>query len=159
MPIAQDALNHLLRTTSELRQRASPGGYGGAKNIPFVKVRGSGENSSGGFADARYVVSGAMGSDSRRVLAVPLMSGGSGGDFTLLLYAADENGSLRYAGRVDWGGGHIGVTISFASIVVTEPIYAAKDANCCPSAYLIELYQIRKGKLVRVGSANVPTPG
>lgn len=158
MPIAQAALNELLRTTMQLRRVVGVGRYGDAKDVPFVKVRGSGESSLGGFADARYVVSGTMGPDAREVLAVPLMSGGSGGDFTVLIYAADGSGPLRYAGKVDWGAGHIGVTISYASIVVTEPIYAANDPNCCPSAYLVELYQIRKGRLVRVGSANVPKP-
>jgi len=158
MSIAQAALNHLLRSTAELRLLANPGGYPTAKDTPFVKVRGTGESSSAGFADARYAVTGEMGPESRKILAVPLMSGGSGGDFTVIFYASDDAGKYHYAGRVDWGGGHIGVTIAFATIVVTEPIYAANDANCCPSAYLVELYQIRNGRLTRVGSANVPKP-
>ena len=159
MPIAQAAVNHLLQATTQIRTLPKPGGYAAAKDIPFVRVRGAAEGSSAGFADARYAVSGTMGPESNKIVALPLMSGGSGADFTVLLFAADAAGVLRYAGNIDWGGGHIGVAITYATIVVTEPIYGANDANCCPSAYLVELYQVRNGKLKRVGSANVPRPG
>ncbi|MGC8484039.1 MAG: hypothetical protein ACP5O6_00170 [Candidatus Baltobacteraceae bacterium] len=159
MPIAQAAVNHLLRATTQIRALPNPGGYGAAMDIPFVRVRGAAEGSSARFADARYAVSGTMGPESQKIVAIPLMSGGSGADFTVLLFAADGTGALRYAGKIDWGGGHIGVAVTYATIVVTEPIYGANDPNCCPSAYLVELYQVRNGKLTRVGSANVPRPG
>ncbi len=159
MPIAQAAVNHLLQATAQIRMLPNPGGYTAAKDIPFVRVRGAAEGSSAGFADARYAVSGTMGPESNKIVALPLMSGGSGADFTVLLFAADAAGVLRYVGKIDWGGGHIGVAITYATIVVTEPIYGANDANCCPSAYLVELYQVHDGKLRRVGSANVPKPG
>ncbi|MBV9104073.1 MAG: hypothetical protein JO060_10820 [Candidatus Eremiobacteraeota bacterium] len=117
---------------------------------PWVRVAHAREGTNGGYLAAAYAERGTL-SDGTHVLAVPLDSGGSGGVFTQILFAAPPHAGARYVGYVS-SGGHVGVRIAGGSIVVQFPDYAVNDPQCCPSHYRHQRYTIRHDRLVLVNT-------
>ena len=74
-------------------------------------------------------------------LAIPLLSGGSGGVFDTVVFVA-KDGGLRFAGLLTDHDGHTDVQVDRARgvLVYTTPKYATGDADCCPTNERIRQY-------------------
>jgi hypothetical protein len=82
-----------------------------------------------------------------RVMMVPIVSGGSGGVFTALLFT-QIGGTTRFVGTLPSPAGHLGVSLEAGRILIRTPVYGAGDANCCPSAQHYERATLRGTRLV-----------
>jgi hypothetical protein len=123
---------------------------------PYVDVVGAPEGQAvGGYLAPESAHRGTL-TSGYDVLAVPLESGGSGGIFTQIIFVRRGH-AFAYVGHVD-SAGHLDVRIEGGKIVATLPYYAAKDANCCPSKFIVQTYTIRDGKLQRTSQRTIPTP-
>ncbi len=123
---------------------------------PYVDVVGAPEGQAiGGYLAAQSAQRGTL-TSGYDVLAVPLDSDGSGGIFTQVIFARRGH-AFAYMGHID-SAGHLGVRIEGGKIVATLPYYAAKDANCCPSKFIVQTYTIRDGKLQRTSQRTIPAP-
>jgi hypothetical protein len=150
----------LVKATPQLAigSNAYPSEAYNAKTHPFVEVLGLPEgDSNGGYLDADFAIQGTL-SNGETALAIPLESGGSGGVFTQLVFARIKNGApFVYAGHID-STGHLGIIVSHGQIVARMPDYGPHDANCCPSKFLIQKYDIENGKLHKTLEKTVPAP-
>ena len=75
--------------------------------------------------------------NGQKVVAAPLLSGGSMGAPYALLYT-QVHGAWKYVGYLPSPGGHIGVDVKNGQLVVKTPEYGPSDPNCCPSHILVE---------------------
>jgi hypothetical protein len=148
----------LVKATPQLKinRNVSPSPAFDPATNPYVDVVGAPEGQAvGGYLAPQSVQRGTL-TSGYDVLAVPLDSGGSGGVFTQIIFAR-RGGAFAYVGHID-SAGHLGVRIEAGKIVATLPYYAAKDANCCPSKFIVQTYTIRDGKLQRTSQRTIPTP-
>jgi len=132
----------LVKATPALKIDATVPPIGGwsAKTHPYVRVRNS-EQTAGGAIDPDSASIGRL-ADGTQVMAVPLVSGGSGGVFTQILFAQpDESGKPFYLGAIT-SGGHLGVNVTYHGVVAISPIYGPNDPNCCPSKYERRTYDV-----------------
>ncbi|MGB8797748.1 MAG: hypothetical protein WCC70_09375 [Candidatus Aquilonibacter sp.] len=110
----------------------------------------------GGYVDADSASIGLV-AGATQVMSVPLVSGGSGGIFTQILFARDvQDATPYYLGAIS-SGGHLEVNITYHGVVAIYPDYAAGDPNCCPSKYSSDTYTIVDRKLKLRPSSN-PNP-
>lgn len=100
----------------------------------------------GGFVSPEFVDDGFL-ANGQEVLIVPLLSGGSGGVFTTLLWTRAGAGAWKFAGPLQSGAGHLAVYIVGGKINVVTPIYKGNDPNCCPSNHHREIVTLQGTKL------------
>jgi hypothetical protein len=150
----------LVKATRQLaiQSNAYPSDAYNPKTHPFVEVLGLPEgDSNGGYLDADFSIQGPL-SNGETALAIPLESGGSGGVFTQLVFARMKDGArFVYAGHID-SSGHLGIIVSHGQIIARMPDYGPHDANCCPSKFFIQKYDIENGKLHKTLEKTVPAP-
>ncbi len=117
----------------------APGGVD-HKTHPYIRLLRNGRP-VGGTLDPESASIGRT-SDGIQVMAVPLVSGGSGGVFTQIVFAQNgERAKPFFAGYIT-SGGHLAVNIAYHGIVAISPKYGPKDRNCCPSRYEMRTYTI-----------------
>lgn len=109
----------------------------------YVSVKGDG---STGWLSPDLVTDGFL-ANGQRVMMVPIVSGGSGGVFTALLFT-QIGGTTRFVGTLPSPAGHLGVSLEAGRILIRTPVYGAGDANCCPSAQHYERATLRGTRLV-----------
>ena len=101
----------------------------------------------GGFVSPELVDDGFL-ANGQEVLIVPLLSGGSGGVFTTLLWTRTANGGAwKFVAPLQSGAGHLAVYIVSGKLNVITPIYVGNDPNCCPSNHHHEIDTIQGTKL------------
>jgi hypothetical protein len=113
---------------------------------PYVRSSVGEHEQVGGYVDADSASIGLV-AGAVQVMSVPLVSGGSGGIFTQILFARDVQGATPYYLGAISSGGHLEVNITYHGVVATYPDYAAGDPNCCPSKYSTDTYTIVDRKL------------
>jgi len=145
LPTTASGMLALVKATPQLEVDPTLPNPSGDRSSPWVRVKHSPEGTNGGYIAAEYAQHGTL-SDGLQVLALPLNSGGSGGVFTQLIFAAHSARAPHYVGYLS-SGGHLGVHVVHGALVAEYPDYAENDAQCCPSHYLHQKYAIVDGKL------------
>ena len=143
---ALSEVNGWLASTNKVVRAPAPGGMHPDGPSEFVRVAGT--DVSGWIADT--VGHGFLAND-QEVMIVPLVSGGSGGVFTTLLFTR-LGGRVQFVGIIPSPSGHLDVSLSEGRLLVRTPVYKAGDANCCPSAIHYERDTLRGTKLVKLES-------
>ncbi|MDP9105104.1 MAG: hypothetical protein M3N49_04135 [Candidatus Eremiobacteraeota bacterium] len=140
-------VNGWLASTNKVVRTPAPGGMHPDGQSEYVRVAGT--DVSG------WVVPGAVGhgflANDQEVMIVPLVSGGSGGVFTTLLFTR-SGGRVQFVGIIPSRNGHLDVSLSDGRLLVRTPVYKPSDPNCCPSAIHYERDTLRGTKLVKLGS-------
>jgi hypothetical protein len=113
-----------------------------AQRWPYYKLDGS---DAAGFVNEDTFDYGFL-ANGADVFIVPLISGGSGGVFSTLLFTA-VGAKPRFVGVIPSGAGHLDVHIESGRIIVRTPIYGAGDPNCCPAGHHAITYTLVHGKL------------
>jgi hypothetical protein len=125
------------------------------KTHPYVNIVGT-NGVVGGYVDYEEQSDGIL-TDGAQALVVPLISGGSGGVFTAIIFG-QRGGTARYAGYIA-SGGHLAVALKSGRIVARLPLYKAGEPNCCPSHMLVQSYRIgSSGKLTLISEQTVKAP-
>lgn len=140
-------LDAWLATSPKIVRQAPPRGAATSafgKRARYVRVAGS--DTASGWVDPAEVTDGFL-ADGRRVMAVPIESGGSGGVFTALLFT-QVGGTTRFVGTIPSVGGHLSVSVNGGHLLIQTPVYGANDPNCCPSALHFECATLRGTRLV-----------
>jgi hypothetical protein len=112
---------------------------------PYVSVKGDGD--ALGYLDAAALDYGYQ-IDKTDVLIVPLVSGGSGGVFTTLIFSTISR-QPSYVGKID-SHGHLDVHLSHGVIDAVTPTYGPNDPQARPSGHHTDRYAVHAGKLVKV---------
>jgi hypothetical protein len=126
------------------------------KTRPYVRVAGV-ENFPGGFIDPEFASIGRT-SGGMQIMAVPLESGGSGGVFTQLIFAQNDEFSKPYFAGYITSGGHLAVNVAYHGIVAVSPHYGPNDPNCCPSRYDTRTYTVVNGTLKLLSTRTAAQP-
>jgi hypothetical protein len=158
LPPGGSAIIALIKSTPQLKIDPTVPSMGtlDTKTHPYVNVVGT-NGVGGGYADIEEVVRGTL-SDGAQVLVVPLISGGSGGVFTQIVFGQRGGAAARYGGYIS-SGGHLAVAIKNGRIVARLPLYRAGEANCCPSHMLVQTYRLGPdGKLNLSSEVTVKAP-
>ena len=142
LPASADILNQkqletMIRKQPELSMKL----IGGRQ---FVSVKGG---EAPGSLDAAALDYGYQ-VDRTDVLIVPLISGGSGGVFTTLIFTTYK-GVQHYVGRID-SQGHLDVHLSQGLILAVTPLYGPHDPQSHPSGYRTARYAIHDGRLIHL---------
>jgi hypothetical protein len=116
---------------------------------PYVSVTGDGD--ALGYLDAAALDYGYQ-VDKTDVLIVPLVSGGSGGVFTTLIFSTIGR-QPAYVGKID-SRGHLAVYLSQGVINAVTPTYGPHDPQAFPSGHHTVRYAVHSGKLVKVDEFN-----
>ncbi len=116
---------------------------------PYVSVKGDGD--ALGYLDAAALDYGYQ-VDKTDVLIVPLVSGGSGGVFTTLIFSTIGR-QPAYIGKID-SQGHLDVYLSQGVINAVTPTYGPGDPQARPSGHHTVRYAVHSGKLVKVDDFN-----
>ena len=111
----------------------------------YVSIKGHGD--ALGYIDAMTLDYGYQ-ADRTDVLIVPLISGGSGGVFTTLLFST-KDGRAYLAGAID-SQGHLDVHLSGGVILAVTPTYGPHDPQAKPSGHRTVRYAIHDGKLIKI---------
>jgi len=111
----------------------------------YVSVKGDGDQL--GYLDAAAIDYGFQ-ADKADILIVPLISGGSGGVFTTLIFTT-IHGQPTYVGKID-SNGHLDVHLSAGMLNAVTPTYGPNDPQARPSGHHIVRYAVHAGKLVKV---------
>ncbi len=111
----------------------------------YVSVHGDGDQL--GYLDAAALDYGFQ-VDSTDVLIVPLISGGSGGVFTTLIFTTTHR-TPTYVGKID-SAGHLDVHLSQGVINAVTPTYGPHDPQAFPSGHRTVRYAVSRGALVKV---------
>lgn len=86
------------------------------------------------------------------VAVIPIDGMGTSDIMTILLYAWRDDG----AHRLTTLGVYKCVTrIEKGRLVVTQPVYAAREGNCCAKHRSVTAYTVSGGKLVKVSSTTL----
>jgi hypothetical protein len=136
--LSQARLVALVDRTPQLKRSAIDG-------KPYVAIVPATDGT--GYLDASLVDYGYT-IDGRDVLIVPLVSGGSGGVFTTLLFTT-VNGKPTYAGHID-SEGHLDVHLSLGLINAVTPTYGPNDPQARPSGHKTVRYRLQGATLVKV---------
>jgi hypothetical protein len=112
---------------------------------PYVSVKGDGD--ALGYLDAAALDYGYQ-VDKTDVLIVPLVSGGSGGVFTTLIFSTVGRRPV-YIGKID-SNGHLDVHLSQGVIDAVTPTYGPHDPQARPSGHHTVRYAVHGGKLITV---------
>jgi hypothetical protein len=111
----------------------------------YVSVKGDGDQL--GYLDAAALDYGYQ-VDKTDILIVPLISGGSGGVFTTLIFTTVRR-TPAYIGKID-SEGHLDVHLSQGVINAVTPTYGPNDPQARPSGHHIVRYAVHAGKLVKI---------
>ena len=154
VPIPPDPLNarawdwsRVVATDPALAHPDVPG-FGGINFGPYVEARGAaGLVAAQGYAmtapaDMAFADLDGDGADEA---AIHLFSGGTAGNTGLLVYKTGD-GYPRLAAFM--GGYKVWARADGRELLVTEPIYAGWEPNCCPSGYSETHYRLEAGRLV-----------
>jgi hypothetical protein len=94
--------------------------------------------------------------DGKADLVVLVNSGGTANDIAYYVYA-EIGGKVRDIRAVN-DSYKVGVSITKKHrLVQKDPVYAADDPNCCPSAIRIRVFEWDGTRLVRLSDRTVPT--
>ncbi|MCW1967342.1 MAG: hypothetical protein KIH69_004385 [Anaerolineae bacterium] len=128
---------------------------GGNKDLIFVKEKNKPDAEAvTGYADPKGVVYGDFSGDSQEEAIFHLQSGGTAGDIGLLVFGAGPDGKAKLVATLP--GYKMGAQIAKGELVVVAPQYAGWEPNCCASAMLAVRYQLKEGKLVKLGEKVEP---
>jgi len=136
--LTQANLEALVKTSPQLAIKPIGG-------RPYVSVKGDGD--ALGYLDAAALDYGYQ-IDKTDVLIVPLVSGGSGGVFTTLIFSTVSR-QPKYVGKID-SNGHLDVHLSQGVIDAVTPTYGPNDPQSHPSGHHTDRYAVHGGKLVKV---------
>lgn len=125
---------------------------------PYVEVRGAaGLVAAQGYAmvSGSDVVFVDLDSDGVQEAAVQLFSGGTAGNTGLLVYKTTD----RYPKMIDHMGGYkLWAVADGRELLVTEPVYAGWEPNCCPSGSSQTRYRLEGGRLLPVARSESGIP-
>ena len=94
--------------------------------------------------------------NGQEVMVLPLVSGGSGGVFTALLFTK-LGGKARFVGYVPSPNGHLDIALDDGMLLIRTPIYGpGSGGNCCPSDFHFERATLRGIRLVTLAAWTVP---
>ena len=110
--------------------------------------------SPGGFVQPTTVDDGFL-ANGQELLIVPLITGGSGGGFTTLLWAR-RAGPWSFVGSLQSGSGHLAVYLQNGQINVVTPIYEGNAPNCCPTKHHHATYALSGTKLMKLLDFDTP---
>jgi hypothetical protein len=134
----EQKLESVIRSSTQLSMKLISGRQ-------YVSVQGRGD--ALGYLDASMLDYGYQ-IDRTDVLMVPLVSGGSGGVFSTLIFST-KNGRPYLAGDID-SNGHLDVHLSQGLILAVTPTYGPHDPMARPSGHRTVRYAIHDGKLVKL---------
>jgi hypothetical protein len=83
--------------------------------------------------DMRDAVSGVIGPRRRWILAVPLSGGGSGGAFSIAIFAVQDHG-IHWVQNIPTDAGTSGLAIRHGVLIAHTEHLLSGDSDCCPSA-------------------------
>ncbi len=113
---------------------------------PYVQVKtGSPQTAIQGFAMTDGILSLNFSDDGQEEAVISLFSGGTGGNFGLLIYKAGPTEPVLAAYL---GGYKVGAVADGNQLLVREPIYAGWEPNCCPSGMSETHYRLEGNRLV-----------
>lgn len=93
--------------------------------------------------------------DGRTDMAVTIASGGTAGDVGILVFRATPSGSAVALKRP---GYKVGLFRVGGDVVTSQPIYKAKDPNCCPTGgFAHDRYRWRGRRFVLLRSYHAKT--
>lgn len=121
----------------------------------YVTYRAPGLEISG-YPDLHDLSYGDLRGDGVEEAVIPLNSGGTTGDTGFLIYAPSPAGPHIIAAQQ---GYKLSVAVKANQLVVTSPVYAGWEPNCCPSSTREVRYRLSGTKLVEAGSRQTPVPG
>lgn len=110
---------------------------------------------AGGMLGLSNTAFGRIGPHGEWVAAIPLVSGGSGGVFSIAVFEAERDGSVRHLGTIS-DGDRSSAAIDNGRIVVTTPY---REPNACMACYTEEYvndYQVTEHGPVRVRQRVLP---
>lgn len=96
-----------------------------------------------------------MSSDGQEEAVISIFSGGTAGNFGLLIYTAVNNAPLL-ADSIP--GYKIGGVAEGDKLKVIEPIYQGWEPNCCPSGFFESRYRLEGNKVVELSRDEKPLP-
>ncbi|MGE5141300.1 MAG: hypothetical protein ACM3JD_17670 [Rudaea sp.] len=113
---------------------------------PYVQVRtGLPQTAIQGFAMTDGILYLNFSDDGQEEAVISLFSGGTGGNFGLLVYKA---GPAEPVLAAYLGGYKIGAIADGNQLLVREPIYAGWEPNCCPGGISETHYRLQGNQLV-----------
>ena len=136
--LTQKQLETMIRAQPDLSMHLDSGRQ-------YVSIKGDG--AAPGYLDAAAIDYGYQ-VDRTDVLIVPLISGGSGGIFTTMIFTTYK-GIQHYVGRID-SQGYLDVHLSAGLITAVTPVFGPHDAQARPSGHRTEHYAIHDGRLIHL---------
>ena len=127
----------------------------GVQHGPWVQLKADTSVQGHALIDPDRILFADISGDGQEEAIISLYSGGTAGNFGLLVYTV-ANGAPILADSV--GGYKIGGTADGSLLKVTEPIYQGWEPNCCPSGFFITRYRLQANKLVQVSRDEQPIP-
>ncbi|MCW5852593.1 MAG: hypothetical protein KIT87_21150 [Anaerolineae bacterium] len=114
---------------------------------PYVRLRGVAPSGLiEGHGVTSKVLYGDISGDGREEAVISLYSGGTAGDVGLLIYREIDGQPVLMTGLP---GYKVGATIANGELRVSQPLYGANDANCCPSGVEETAYRLQGDRLAR----------
>lgn len=115
------------------------------------------DGADGGFVASDEAVEGVL-ATGQAVMVVPLLSGGTMGINTTLLFTT-LGGKTRFVGYVPSQNGHLDVRIDHGALLIRTPIYGpGSGGNCCPSDFHYERTTLRGIRLVTLKTWTAKAP-
>ena len=137
----------VLKTDPKLEYDPSVPTYGQPLG-PYVRLRGVAPS---GLIEGHGVTSnilyGDISGDGREEAVIPLFSGGTAGIVGYLVYRDIDGQPVLMTGLP---GYKVNATIANGELRVSQPLYGANDANCCPSGVEETAYHLQGDRLARV---------
>ncbi|MCS7001234.1 MAG: hypothetical protein NZ518_00140 [Dehalococcoidia bacterium] len=112
-------------------------------------------NLAGGWAAFEQTIYGDISGDGREEAVIPLLSGGTAGVVGYLVYFAGDREPV-YATNLQ--GYQMAARIEGGLLVVTDPVTAGWEPNCCPSGYSETRYRLVGATLVQVDRVDTGWP-
>ncbi len=140
--IPKTLLYATLASTAQVQQKNPPVASNGMR---FYTVKGTEAN---GFVSTDSNDYGFL-KNGEDLLVVPLVSGGSGGVFTTLLFTSIHQ-HPKFIGIIPSPNGHLEVSITEGLIDVRTPNYDNGAPNCCPSSRTDTIYELDGTKLKKL---------
>ena len=137
----------VLKTDPKLEYDPSVPNYGQPLG-PYVRLRGVAPSGLiEGHGVTSKVLYGDISGDGREEAVITLYSGGTAGDVGLLIYREIDGQPVLMTGLP---GYKVSATIANGELRVSQPLYGANDANCCPSGVEETAYRLQGDRLARV---------
>lgn len=144
-----------LETEPLLAVDKSAPSIGGNKDLIYVKEKNKPDTEAvAGYADPKGVIYGDFSGDGQEEAILHLQSGGTASDIGLLVFGAGPDGKAKLVATLP--GYKLAAQIVKGELVAVSPQYAGWEPNCCASAMLAARYQLKEGKLVKLGEQVEP---